>query len=148
MILWKSNSVEWIQFRCYAIVMWSRMMKNIALLEDEFENAITYGTDIYFDYSDSVLEKVIHVLQTDYLKPIFVLTESIGEMIFVASSVPPRPTSNKAISTPCSIKVHHRNKHFYFKLRKLICHPVIHITIGISYNSCFINRFIIHSNNI
>ena len=37
--------------------------ENIALLEDEFENAINVrGTDIYLDHSDPVLEKVIHVL--------------------------------------------------------------------------------------
>ena len=37
--------------------------ENIALLEDEFENAINVrGTDIYLDHSDSVLEKVIQVL--------------------------------------------------------------------------------------
>lgn len=32
--------------------------ENIALLEDEFENAINVrGTDIYLDHSDPVLEK-------------------------------------------------------------------------------------------
>ena len=37
--------------------------ENIALLEDEFENAINVrGTDIYLDHSDPVLEKVIQVL--------------------------------------------------------------------------------------
>ena len=37
--------------------------ENIALLEDEFENAINVrGTDIYLDHSDPTLEKVIHVL--------------------------------------------------------------------------------------
>lgn len=37
--------------------------ENIALLEDEFENAINVrGTDIYLDHSDLVLEKVIQVL--------------------------------------------------------------------------------------
>ena len=37
--------------------------ENIALLEDEFENAINVrGTDIYLDHSDLALEKVIQVL--------------------------------------------------------------------------------------
>ena len=57
--------------------------ENIALLEDEFENAINVrGTDIYLDHSDSVLEKVIQVLakltKKDLLLPYMSIIDNVS----------------------------------------------------------------------
>ena len=50
--------------------------ENIALLEDEFENAINVrGTDIYLDHSDPVLEKVMYLL--NLLKRMYVFLKEM-----------------------------------------------------------------------